>query len=78
VPYIPKAKGQAIQSVLMALIVALLLWFGRQFLELKLQATRIEADTVYMRGNQSDMKQSISKLDERVRHLEITSYVKAP
>lgn len=64
----------AVHTVFMAVIVAMLLWFGRQFLELKLQASRIESDTVYMRGNQMEMKQSINQLDERVRSLEIVTY----
>jgi phosphoribulokinase len=76
----PQSLGHSnkFQTILMALICALLMWFGRLFVELKMQTSRIESDTVYIRINQNEMKQEIRELDERIRDVERDSYAKVP
>lgn len=60
-----------LNSILMVIMTALLLWFGNIFLELKVQVSRIESDTVHIRINQEAIREDVKILAERVRLLEI-------
>jgi hypothetical protein len=73
---ISKEATTVIQTTLMTVICALLLWFGSMFVELKLQASRIESDTVYMRQNQNEIKVDMKDLNQRLRKLEVMNYAK--